>query len=92
MPCFCRVHTPVVARQYIGQDVGNPYRGAEIAELQPRIVWWLEDMPAVERGGVVSLAGAEAYSIDLIEPTDRWTVTTPARRLRPAETVGLPVP
>jgi hypothetical protein len=65
---------------------------AQMASSEDRIRFYLPEVPAPRRNGVVSVEPGEAYRIDFLYPVDDQFQTARVVRLTAAEAAGLPVP
>lgn len=74
----CRVHTENKA---LGDLAGTSLGYAEIADVTPKLIFWLEDGHVPQRGGVYSISATEAYRVDHVETPDFVTVAAVVSRL-----------
>lgn len=84
-----RVHTKW---EKAGDMAGTNLSYAEVQEINPRIVFMVDEVAAPVRNAIVSIAAGEAYRIDNVLPPDDITITAEATRMPVAQTIGLPVP
>lgn len=89
IPVLVRVHTKW---EKAGDMAGTNLSYAEVQEINPRIIFMVDEVPAPVRNAVVSIAPGEAYRLDNVLPPDDITVTAEATRIPVAKTIGLPVP
>lgn len=76
--------------QRIGDYPG--LEGALMRDLTPRIIFMRDEVAMPARGGVVSVATGEAYTIGDCEPPDGITITAHVAPVPAASTTGFPVP
>lgn len=92
-PVTVRIHSKFDA---LGDRPGVSANYGERAEVVPRIVFWLselpDDAPNPVRGSIVSVEEGEAYEVDHVEPPDGQTVTAAVTRLTPAVAANWPTP
>lgn len=84
-----RVHTKW---EKAGDMAGTNLSYAEVQEINPRIIFMVDQVAAPARNAIVSIAVGEAYRLDNVLPPDDITVTAEATRMPVSQTIGLPVP
>lgn len=84
-----RVHTKW---DRAGDMAGTNLSYAETQEINPHIIFMVDELAAPVRNAVVSIALGEAYRIDNVKPPDDITVTAETTRIPVKNTIGLPVP
>ncbi len=84
-----RVHTKW---EKAGDMAGTNLSYAEVQEINPRVIFLVDEVAAPVRNAIVSIAPGEAYRLDNVLPPDDITVTAEATRMPLGQTVGLPVP
>ena len=74
-------------------DQGSKVKGyASITEIEPRIIFMVDELADARVGALFSVAEGEAYRVERTEPANDITRTAYVTQLNPADTEGLPVP
>lgn len=77
----------------VGDLAGGGEGWAERVETQPRLLFWISQLPfALRKGCIVSVEPGEAYRIEVADKPDGLTIYANVVELSAAEAAGLPVP
>lgn len=77
----------------VGDLAGGGEGWAERVDTQPRILFWVDQLPfSLRKGCIVSVEPGEAYRIEVPEKPDDQTIYAQVVRLDKADAAGLPVP
>jgi hypothetical protein len=88
-PVTARLHTKFAD---ISKVKGTSFDFAQVHDIVPKIILWKAEVATPKRNDIVSFAVGEAYRIDNVQPADDLTITVEIVPMKPADTVGLPVP
>jgi hypothetical protein len=88
IPVKVRVH---YKESTLGGLKGTSFHTVEHEEIDPKIIFLIDEMPKPTRNAVVSVDFVEAYRIDTVEVVDDLTVTAKVIRLDRAEANLLPL-
>lgn len=89
LPVSVRDHTRFVETG----DAGSRAKGfANVADVTPKILFMVAELPDARYGAIFSIAAGEAYRVERTDPRNDITRTAYVTPLSKNEAIGLPVP